>query len=889
MKKTLSVLLIVATVLLVLVSCNSEQKFTEDLVSVSITSSLGKSLSGSTDFDVNNVTTWKYTAKKVNGGLKTGETSVKVALVDNVRTNPLSQGIWDFELYGYKTVNSEEKLICSGKVSNVKITTNEHLVSIVVAPSQTEQGTIAIGDIKIADSNGITYSGDEYTLAVEVYEGKSVAGTKVTLTDNKATVNSGSYYVLVNFTGKTVGDVHQGAVVVNVYDNLTTTVSGTIQEVAQSADMNKKAEKITASEEATVAVRADGKNNEEVKFEVASTPTGVGKTTTTTGGTTTTEEKKTSVSFPAGALQVAESSSASSTQAVSLEITSAPIETASASADYAITGSDGAVVAGFDFNLTGVESTSFSEAVTIETYIATGLGTKDDLAIAYVGTDTGSKVPSIESYDSTTGKIVFNVYHFSKYAVVSKSFVATDSNGKLYATFDAAIEASKNVLLLKDITLTDKKTINKDLVIDLNGRTLTLNENVDLTIGNSDLDENITVTIKNGTIDGEGYLINDSYNALLNLEDVLNAKRKSVWSGSVIPDGSGLSENWFDDVPLDFYKYNAETDTEYRDTYKNWFKQQFFDTGKASYEERKLSAESTADDEVVLTVYNADLFASFDLINKYITLLSYDKTNWTRIKAWTILVDVDLDFNDKEWPPLTPSGGVIFDFNNHTISGLKINSTSAGSVGLFCEKNGGTIKNLVILNAEVNATSGNNVGILAGAIKAACEVSNVTVKNSTVEGAKYVGGIVGHAWGTISNCKADTVTAKAPEQVGGIVGYIEQGGVTGCVVSGSIIEATVESSDGNESAGGIAGKAYACNGKGNDVPVTGNSVSSTTIKVGSNSPTTNIGYTENGYCGYIVGGKYINGKSGTTTTSGLETVEYDGGSGITTVKDNSYL
>ena len=1101
MKKTLSVLLIVATVLLVVVSCNAEQKFTENLVQVNLSSLGSKDLNGTVDFDVNTATVWKYTAVKQNGGLKTGEKTTQTVLT-NGKTEALSQGYWNFNLYGYKVVDGVEKLICTGFAEDVKITVAEHTVSIFVKPSQTagEKGELVIAsDIQIVSNAGTASVATGYTQSFKVYEGTTTDGKEVTdeFSDNKATLDSGSYYVLVTLTGSE-GGTQSGAVLVNIYDNLTTTVTGSIKEDVTSADITKKAEVVKASEKVTVAVdTSTGKNTGEVKFAVESTPSGVGETITS-GSTTV--EKKTTVSFPEGALQVAAAgSSESADQEVSLEITSVPIEIAASSSDYTVTGtsSEGnAVVAGFDFNLTGVESTDFAEPVVVETYIQTGLGDKSTLAISYVGEGDDTNKATILDYNSSTGYLKFQVYHFSKYAIISDAFVATDNNGKLYASLDAALEASNNITLLKDVDLgsADPISVKHTLTLNLNGKKITSTNRVFwvhegiMTIENgtieasiSDKDKSVirvscpstdtcgctgdnlgliiksdavikgvssygvsvfgdkdatvsvygTIESANATLAGNGsqkagytgkFIFNvynganltatgdsstykdasgiyqpdndvtlniyggnitskhysaveiragvanisggtlkseasafSSYSntngvstmgvalavsphcykpeikviisggsfvctdegkelAVVNPEnndetslakvsvttennvsfdirkigiiDGVNdeVKKFSVWSGEVIADGSGLSENWFDAVPLDFYKYNAETDTEYRDTYKNWFKEQFFDTGKASYEERKLSAESTENDEYVMKIYDADLFASFNLIYQYLELLVFDAENWTRIKSWTILVDVDLDFDNKTWTPLNSRkwGSFVFDFNNHKISNLFINSDSTGDVGFFSEVNG-KIKNLVIDKATVSALKGNNVGILAGSIKDGCEISNVTVKNSTVEGAKYVGGIVGHAWGLISGCKADNVTAKAPEQVGAIVGYIEQGGLTNCIVSGSTVEAT------DESAGGVAGKAYACNGSGKDVPVTNNTVSNTTIKVGQNVPTTNIGFTNNGYCGYIVGGKYINGKSGNTTTSGLETVEYDGGSGITTVKDNSYL
>ncbi len=362
-----------------------------------------------------------------------------------------------------------------------------------------------------------------------------------------------------------------------------------------------------------------------------------------------------------------------------------------------------------------------------------------------------------------------------------------------------------------------------------------------------------------------GFVNNGTYYVNRAAAEVNDGKiTKSVWSGSVISDGSGLSNDWFEKVPKNYYDYNAETDTTYRKTFQNWFKTAFFDTGKASYEERKLNDESTENDEFVLTVYDADLFASTDLINKYLTLLIFDKSNWNRIKAWTILVDVDLDLGSNEWNPITlcSYGYQIYDFNGHTISNLKISSVSSGNIGLF-STSAGEIKNLTIENADISASNQNSVGILIGKTESSSKISNVKVKDSKVLGYKYVGGITGYfyaATGSISKCSIDHVTVEAEfEQVGGIVGYVTTGNITECTVMNSEISATI--GKGTESAnnvGGIAGRAYACAGGENDITVTKNSVSNTKVSAGDKSASGAIGYGGNNYCGYICGGEYIN-------------------------------
>lgn len=287
MRKIFRALVLIALVLLACVACDAGKVGSGVSVCINFSIQRARALGASTDFDVTEVATWKYTARKVNGGLKTGETTEQVALTDGKSTGPLSQGIWDFEVFGYKSAGSSgdagssgvdgsgastgssegsgsgssaeasgsssaEVLVCYGKVSNVRITESEHSVSVLVAPRQVGQGSIAIGEISLVDSSGAVVatgtggssgsgavsgsgtgdassgdasgSGVTYSRNIAVYN----LDDESTTVDYSGLVDSGAYKVVVSYSSADAV-VGTATLYVNVYDNLTTTVSGTVE------------------------------------------------------------------------------------------------------------------------------------------------------------------------------------------------------------------------------------------------------------------------------------------------------------------------------------------------------------------------------------------------------------------------------------------------------------------------------------------------------------------------------------------------------------------------------------------------------------------------------------------------------------------------------------
>ncbi|MCC3356112.1 GLUG motif-containing protein [Bacillus sp. REN16] len=142
----------------------------------------------------------------------------------------------------------------------------------------------------------------------------------------------------------------------------------------------------------------------------------------------------------------------------------------------------------------------------------------------------------------------------------------------------------------------------------------------------------------------------------------------------------------------------------------------------------------------------------------------------------------------------TPFTGV-FDGKGHTITGVKMASPSGA--GLF-SVNGGTIKNLAVLNADINSGT-NDAGILV-------DLNNGTIENSyttgSITGLSNVGGLVGYSNGVIRNSYS-TATVKAnAKQAGGLVGITNRGSLTENVYATGSVTA------GSSNAGGISGYGY---------------------------------------------------------------------------------
>lgn len=166
------------------------------------------------------------------------------------------------------------------------------------------------------------------------------------------------------------------------------------------------------------------------------------------------------------------------------------------------------------------------------------------------------------------------------------------------------------------------------------------------------------------------------------------------------------------------------------------------------------------------------------------------------VKADAVLTQ-DIDLGGNAWTPisLTPyvvyAYGGTFDGQNHTVSGLNIDASSAG-YGLFGTVNGAVIKNI---NAEGTVKSSNVVGGIVGKLQTGtvqnCSFAgSVTSTGRTTKG--YTGGIAGvvNAKNAVLNGCVNTATVNG-SYAGGILGYSSQFvTVENCYNSGDITGAT---------------------------------------------------------------------------------------------------
>ena len=195
---------------------------------------------------------------------------------------------------------------------------------------------------------------------------------------------------------------------------------------------------------------------------------------------------------------------------------------------------------------------------------------------------------------------------------------------------------------------------------------------------------------------------------------------------------------------------------------------------------------------------------------------------------WVLYNSINLD--GINWTPINGFHGT-FDGNGKTISNLTVSTD--GVAGLFGKNNLNgdgfatkpVIKNLTVSNSTV--TGDQCVAVVAGDMGYAA-IEKVTVIDSTINGNKYVGGIIGKAYANdgvvISNCSVIESTIKAEGtnadgKVGGIGGFVAYGTVTGNKVEGCTIS-------GPECVGGIVGRA----GSGETQAIVyGNTVSGNTV------------------------------------------------------------
>ena len=143
-----------------------------------------------------------------------------------------------------------------------------------------------------------------------------------------------------------------------------------------------------------------------------------------------------------------------------------------------------------------------------------------------------------------------------------------------------------------------------------------------------------------------------------------------------------------------------------------------------------------------------------------------------------------------------------FDGNGKTIKELAINTTSTEPQGLFGRiDNNGMVKDLGLLDVNINSTGIEVVGGIAGAlgnyVPCTAKVEECYVTGTIPARYEGVGGVIGaNLGGIVKNCYTTTSVAGTGS-IGGVVGYNYLGTVQNCYATGNI--------EGRSEVGGVVG------------------------------------------------------------------------------------
>lgn len=384
---------------------------------------------------------WRYEAvKKDDVGLSTGATSKQELIGNDGKLSnpvgPFSLGDWEFTLYGY--VDSEAtKLAYTGKTTATIKADKVNNVAVTVKALMTSEGIIEFptkGVIELKDKNNQSIQSYKEIIVISNADDGSVVKT---LTDSEVrtvTVASGSYKVTIKYTNSDESLVYgENAIYINVWDNLTTKIGGSLDEITGNTTfdpINGTAESIEQT------IKTDAITN----IAVNSSPV-------MPNGGDNTNAKVTTVEIPAGAV----------------EGTKAKLGVKAYSADnvgkLTIVDETSAVIGGLDLTLTvdNAAVTEFSSPVTVTTYIAKGL---TDVKVKYIG--TGDQ-PTDVNYDSVTGKLTFKTTHFSEFYVTSEDAARIGLN--YYSDLRnaiSALQAGDTLTMLKDFEYTDAAQMSSD-------------------------------------------------------------------------------------------------------------------------------------------------------------------------------------------------------------------------------------------------------------------------------------------------------------------------------------------------------------------------------------------------------------------------------------------
>ena len=521
MKKLSVALLAMLLIASLFTSCDNNSKAPiDELVEVKIgTQDNGRGLIESSELETigDPSLKWFYSATKTSQTeFSTGQTTRSfISLGD---TKPFSQGKWNFVLWAEKGAVLDESnntttpgtMVYKGSLNDVLITKSASPVPVIIAVSpyiEGQNGSLVFNGVKIRAATSTT------TTDVKVVPNTVRIGTdSYTLDDNGShaaiSLAPGQYEVLVAFVGSDGITYASETKTVTIYSNRVTTLSGMVDEETASAEITVVGTAATVRQQYIESKVVGGTfvNKDDLTITAPVTPAkavDIGSSVTI---------KNTEVKFDEGSFNLT-----GVTYDIEMKIDTTSVE----DSNFAIEGADDTAgltsVAGLDIVLKvdNKDVTSFNSGkkATVTTYIAknlTSVGVRyqdptTNVITAYTIDTVYSEPPTITGdgyYIASSGKLVFKTTHFSEYYVVADQFNALNATqGKVYNSFADSIADCNDgdtVKLFDDVRETANLNFTKDVIVDLNQKTLTVQSDSSSSV-------NADITLKNGNINAVGY------------------------------------------------------------------------------------------------------------------------------------------------------------------------------------------------------------------------------------------------------------------------------------------------------------------------------------------------------------------------------------------------
>lgn len=443
----------------------------------------------------------------------------------------------------------------------------------------------------------------------------------------------------------------------------------------------------------------------------------------------------------------------------------------------------------------------------------------------YVGLPAGSTVKNAAGEEVATGDGDALAWKTTdKITLKTTEEVASVTNAKGVANFAtladaiAAAQAGETVTLLADVESVSVTTVvaGKDIVLDLNGKTLTSTANNGITI-----EATAKLTVKDSLTGGKVVATGKNSNAIENkgtlviesgsFEAVYGAIRAVGGSTTTISGGTFASSTgrygmyyWANGTALSvtvnggLFKNSVSTAMENGKVALS-IKGGSFATDLTDY--CGADAGTYLDKETGLYVYGREsehVPAGYVVDeNGNVTISDEESLFWfaqqvnvrgNTFTGKTVSLADDIALTAK-WTPVgvsvEKSFKGTFDGKDHAITGMKVSGVGYGH-GFFKLVISATVKNVTFAQAEVKGEYSNVVGCVAGYSYGSSTFENVHVTDSLVYAFGKVGGFVGMAEDagattTFRNCSVEATTIHGGYNVAGFCGLV----MGTCAFSGS--------------------------------------------------------------------------------------------------------